>query len=166
MWIQSNWHVLTWRSPPRRCSNTFIIFIVLSFLPVFVLYLFGCRFLDPSLYLFPFLNVVGVMFFNGTLSCWSYLLCFDKNFERYRLSYQNKGHAVVYRNMNNYVQMLENDHFIIKVDKWEYLHKYFWYGLKQYKYIVWLFFWNISWKKIHFQKLCIKNIHSCSITLY
>ena len=66
---QNHWLTLgflngTRRSPPRRCSRTFIIFIVLSLLPVdvFLLYLFGCGFLDPSLYLFPFLNVVGVTF--------------------------------------------------------------------------------------------------------
>ena len=46
---------------PRRCSRTFIIFNLLNLLPVdvVVLYLFGYEFLDPSLYLFPFINVVG-----------------------------------------------------------------------------------------------------------
>ena len=31
------------------------------------------------------------------------------------------------------------------------LHKYFWFWLKQYKCVVWLFLWNISWKKNKFQ---------------
>ena len=54
-------------------TSLFIIFIMLSLLPVdiFVLYLFVCGFLDPSFYLFPFLKVVGVAFF------WTVLSLFD-----------------------------------------------------------------------------------------
>ena len=41
---------------------------------------------------------------------------------------------------------------------WNILHKYFWYWLKQYKCVVWLFLWNMFWKKINCQSLEWFNI--------
>ena len=62
--------------------------LCLILLPVdkFVIYLFKCGFLDPSLYLFPFLNVAGVRFFErcSPLLILSSLFC-----KNYFLSYIN-----------------------------------------------------------------------------
>ena len=67
--------------------------------------------------------------------------------------------------------------FYFKVDRSTihkyFLHKYFWYWLKQYRCIVWLFLWNISWTKINCQssgwfsmKIYITNNNFLSMTVY